>query len=523
MKNVASAFKDMAKGVDELVGSIAKLQAMQPPTAGSTNADMFGAWLDQFLILAEMAMTRIEAVIEAFGYKRIHKLRLTARRMKEIIESVMVDLSGITERNLPDLDVWFGQLHEVFNRAAWFIESIRAKYSNNMLEKMAEVAANVQAMFAVMQVSLEDVKPIESPDWQAQIEAYFGQLIPLAGMIVAWLGGFSQSVRNMIANAAETAANVSQLWQVFTDLSKIAPSTSETFMDDAALYVQQLMVVGGLIVAWLSSIGAEAQEMVKGAADIAEPVAKVFDILGVDLSQVVPPAPNFMALFMGFLAALSQAAELLIPYLEQLRATFGQDVLDAAAKTAEAVKTIFEVLGVGQMFADLVDLSKVSVGTLMTQLVAKLGEGLDVLVPALQTIQSKWGSTLESVKGVAETIKGVISSIAEIITQINDMVAKGIPTPEQLGATFAQLSAFMGAAATGAAGMTTVTPAAPAGPLPVSPTGGIVGGGAPTGTNGDITLHLDIKVNGEPFQTLTQRLTLGRTMDITLGELAVTG
>jgi hypothetical protein len=130
--------------------------------------------------------------------------------------------------------------------------------------------------------------------------------------------------------------------------------------------------------------------------------------------------------------------------------------LDAAAKTAEAVKTIFEVLGVGQMFADLVDLSKVSVGTLMTQLVAKLGEGLDILVPALQAIQSKWGSTLESVKGVAETIKGVISSIAEIITQINDMVAKGIPTPEQLGATFAQLSAFMGAAATGAAGMTTV-------------------------------------------------------------------
>ncbi|AZF90304.1 MAG: tail tape measure protein [Phage 5P_3] len=469
MKSVASAFKDMSKGVDELVGSIAKLQQMQPPGAGATNADMFGAWLDQFLVLAEMAMTRIDQVIEAFGYNRIKKLKHTAGRLRSIIESVMVDLSGMTERKLPPLDVWFGQLHEVFNHAAGFVAGIRAKYSNRMLDDMAAAAASVAAIYVVIDQDLEKIKPRTDPGWREAFALTIEQLTSLAAMLVGWLGGFSQSVRNMIANAAEVATNVKELWGVFFDLNSIKPYTGEGTFDSAIVYyVDQLSLALMFVSGWLGNLSAEAVELVKKAAEIAEPVSKVLAILGVNLAEMVPPAPNFPVLFGAFLAALALGAAMMIPWLRDLRKEFGGEVLAEAALTGEALKSVMDVLTLGQVFADLGKLTiGDNIGTLTTKILAALTKATAVLVPGLQTIQTRWGEALDAVKGIAALMKQVIGDTSDAYKSLSDFVAAPDVSLQALQAKLNKLNQ--------ANMMIAATPPTPA-PTTAPTTGGGAGG-----------------------------------------------
>jgi hypothetical protein len=282
---------------------------------------------------------------------------------------------------------------------------------------MAAAAASIAALYVVVDTDLDKIKPRTDPGWREAFALLIEQLTALGGMIVAWLGTFEQSVRNMIGDAAEVAVDVAALWQVLgPDLAKLVPQEAGAFEANARAYINQLILVGGLIVAWLGKLSAEAVTMVKTAAEVAKPVAELFAVLGVDLAKLVPAPPNFGALFAGFLSALGAAAAMLIPALRQIRAVYGGEVLTEAAETAGLLRTIMDVLGLGQAFADLAKPENAignNVGALVTKVLDALTKATAVLVPGLTAIQTMWGGALEKVKQIAETMKAVFGGMAE--------------------------------------------------------------------------------------------------------------
>lgn len=464
MKDVGSSLKDLAKAIGEVVGSMMTLNATQGPGNAVDIGAKFEAYLLQFEQIGTAALEKVQQIWDEFGYKRIHKLKLTAGRIREIIEGVMIDLSGVTERKLPPLDVWFQQLRDVFAYSADMVASAIAEFGAKKLADMAQAAANVSAMYQVIWSGLADIKVNTDPEWRTAFVLLMDQLTFLGGLIVGWLGGFEQSVRNMIANAAEVATNVKELWGVFFDLNSIKPYTGEGTFDSAIVYyVDQLSLALMFVSGWLGNLSAEAVELVKKAAEAAKPVVEIFAILGIDLSKLIPAPPNFAALFGGFLATVAAAAVLMKPALAQIRQEWGIDLLKEAAETAGLLKTVIDVLGLGQVFADLGKPENAigkNVGGLIQRLLAALGTATALLVPGLTTIQDQWGAALEKVKGIAALIKEVIGNSSEAYKSAVEFTSGGGLNLSAFSARIAQLNQ---AAALATAGLSAPSPTAPNG------------------------------------------------------------
>jgi hypothetical protein len=371
MKNVASAFKDMAKGIDEIAGAMGKIGAFQGGGGGG-GAGGFSAMLDQFAVIATEAAARIDAITSAIGYNRIHKLKLTAGRLTEIIQAVLVDLSGIVAREFPDLAVWFSQFQDIIQRALVVVNAIYGKY--------------------------------------------------------------------------------------------------------------------GLAV-------------VQRAAEIATALGTVLQLLGADLANIVPPPINFEVLLIAFLAALAVAADAMIPWLADLRARFSGPVLDEAVKAAEALGTIIGVLSLATILADL-SKDENKPGENLTTLVQNVLDGLkgalDILVPGLEEIQTKWGEALARLAGVADTMRQFFGGVKDANAAALEFSTSGEIDLGALTRKIGTLSAATGAAISGLS----------------TPPPGAAGG---EGAGGGVTVN--VYLEGQLVGTFTQETNEAGQVDVRLGEL----
>ena len=475
MKNAASAFKDLAKGIDEIAGAMNKLTSFQA-AGGST--DGFGGWLDQFVVIATMAATRIDAVIELIGYDRIHKLKLTAGRLKEIIEAVLVDLSAIKERQLPDLAVWFNQLQDVFQRAVVVMNAIYGKWGMAVIERAAQVAALVGQVLQILGAELGKAVP-PPPDYEGILMGFLGGLalavdliMPLMSDIWAKFGGpvLSEAVKTV--EAVTTIVGVLSLGAVMNDLVKAENLLTTDFGPLIVALLAAMVVAVDLIVPMLEDVRAKWGEVLESSAGVTDAITKALGLLGIDLAKIVPPPINFRAMLVGFLGALDIGVEAIIPMLRDLRAKFGGTVLDEAAETGAALEKTVGVLSLASVFAGLSKPENAIKGnflTMVTRLLAALSSATDLLVPGLQAIQDKWGAALDKVADIAEIMKRVFSGVADAQKSAVEFTTGG---SINLAAFAQRIAALNAASAAAVAGLGAGAPAPAAPVVPVTPGAG---------------------------------------------------
>ena len=428
MKDVGGSLKDLAKAIGEVVGSMLKLNATAGPSSGGADLmTKFKAHLGLFEQVGRVAMESVQQIWDEFGYNRIHKLKLTSGRIREIIESVLVDLSGITERKLPDLGMWFGQLKEVFAYAADMVGSAIAKFGAKKLADMAEAAGSIAGIYQVINAGLDSIKSNPDPEWRAAFALLIEQLTYLADLLTTWLSGFTQSMRDALAVAEKNGALVAALWQVLgPDLSQLVPIGDEAlFRANAASYILGLGIVAALIVGWLGALAVEVIEAVKRSADVSEAMTKVFAVLGIDLTALIPPPIGFKALFAVFLDALREAALALVPWLRDLRAEFAGTVLPEAAETSSLLKEIFGVLDIAKVFKELASTGVTNVTGWVRKLLAPLNQALDLLMPALDAIKAKYGDALATNAGVVGKISEIFQGISNAVKASKEAIAGG--------------------------------------------------------------------------------------------------
>lgn len=326
----------------------------------------------------------------------------------------------------------------------------------------AGISEYVKKLFDLVGIDLAGVVP-QGEGFQEKAVAYIAQLRWFGGKLYGWMNEIVQAgVSEAVKLAAEVSGYVATLFGLIgPDLSKLVPQDAD-YQTRALAYIAQLKWTGGQIFGWLRDIKGTLADEVKQAGDIAGAVKSLFDLLGINLSSLVPMGSNFPVLLTAFLNGLAYATDRLVPWLRNIRDRYTGEVLTEAKDTADAVKAIIDLLGLSDTFSKIADLSKVNVVTLVTRMADKLQQAVDLLVPALQTIGDKWGGALDAVKATAESIKAVFTGIYDIAKAIDDAAQLGgidVGTAQALINQFARL------------GMLTLPDMTGYG-APVAPTGG---------------------------------------------------
>lgn len=300
IKNIGSAFKDMGKGVKELAGAIKELTTAQG-MGGASSLGSFDItpWLEQLDRITSVAMAKIAEITERIGYNKIHKLKLTAARLKEIVQAVLIDFSAMKETALPNLDTWFGQLWDVFDRAATMVNRVRDRVGNNTLIKaMAEAAQSIAGVFAIIQVDLS----LDTP-----------------GLF------FMEKLTGFLANI-EAGADF-----LIPEIRRLGDKWGGTVIDQAA--------------------------------DLSQRLSGVFDILGVsslfkDLTtqDVADPEKTvtvpLLDVITQMMADLELAADAILPGLQTIQDKWGL-VLEGVQATAQLLRDVFG--GVGEAYKSALD------------------------------------------------------------------------------------------------------------------------------------------------------------------------
>lgn len=484
LKKIGSAFKDLAKGIDEIAGALSKLNSHTGP---STTMGDFGGWVDQFIAFATHAALSIDKVVVLIGYDRIHKLRLTARRLNEIIAAVLVDLSAIKERSFPDLDVWFRQLQDVFQRAVVVMNAIHGKWGLAVIDRAAQVAALVGQVLQILGTELGKAVPPPLTFEQTLADFLWGlglavdALVPYLSGLYVTLGGPVLNEAVKCAEALTAVVGVLGLATVITDLSKAEALLTTDFAPLIVALLAALLLATDLIVPMLDDIRVRWDETLGNASGAADAVTKVLGILGVDLTKIIPPPINFAAMLTGFLAALALGVDAIVPMLRNMRDYWSGPVLDDAAKTAEALGKVIGVLGLASVFAGLSDPKNAIKGNflaMVTRLLTAMSSATDLLVPGLQAIRDKWGEALDKVADIAEVMKRVFTGVNDAQKAAIEFTSGG---NINLGAFAARIAALNAASAAAVAGLApaapTATPTAPVVPgtpgAAATPAGGL--------------------------------------------------
>jgi hypothetical protein len=294
---------------------------------------------------------------------------------------------------------------------------------------------------------------------------------------------------------------------VLIDLSGI---TAREFPNLDVWFSQFQDVILRAMVALNNVYGKWGMAVVTRAAEIATALGTVLQILGVDLTAIIPPPPNFEALLGAFLVALMLAAEKIIPWLRDLTATYSGPVMTGAAEAADALMAIIGVLSLSSVLADLSNPENAissTITTLVSGVLAALTSATDLLVPGLLAIDAQWGEALDTVVSIAQKMASVFGGVNDAQKAALEFSTGGDLDLTVFTRKIATLNAATGAAVAGLG-------------QPVA------GGGAGTAGAGAMPTSLTVNIyngQGTLTQTYSQKFNDAGQIDIRLGEAMSAG
>jgi len=143
-KERASVYEKMGDWINSIVGAFTVLN--EASMDGGVDMDAMYAQIDAVELMLLYAIDKFKHLENLFGYDVIKKLQNTAKRFKVILETVLVDLTGIQELSLPDLDVWFAQMQDLLTRSVTMIGQMGALVGDK-LESTALLGNTIARVF----------------------------------------------------------------------------------------------------------------------------------------------------------------------------------------------------------------------------------------------------------------------------------------------------------------------------------------------------------------------------------------
>jgi hypothetical protein len=161
MESVAKSFRELVKALTGFAQALQLIQQMQLQGGGRA-LDL--GFLDQYEEVVWAVLTRIQHMIDQFGRpdKQIKDLNKAAKRIRETLDAVIVDLSGIRVYDLPDLATAFAQVKEVFGFALRTVLDLEIQWGENAIEKGAELASTTQGVLGFVKSAIDAVVAMAS-------------------------------------------------------------------------------------------------------------------------------------------------------------------------------------------------------------------------------------------------------------------------------------------------------------------------------------------------------------------------
>jgi len=481
-KGEAKVLKKVSSALDNLFGAFKNLMDM----GGLGNLPDIGAvkgWAAQFVEIAQVLVSAVSEVQAQFGRRRIHKAKVDARKIGQIIERMSVDMSKIKVVDLPDLQEWKTQMIAVTRIVGETIDKIhRDGRLRGLVNRAAEWVEPIANMLSFVNISFEDMTLASSlPDletWSAQV-VDVGVIVAntlidleteLTKAVIDTASGLTASVSSILslvtgATAAikamaeygesETSAIVGKMenftaniWAITTSLIGLSQDMDEDATKAAADMMGHArnilgFVTGGVdaiaamaeygfvetrfIVDRMSNFGANVKALVQGLDSVADSLEDG----GLDAAGVTLQSAQGM---LGIVSAGIDAIGAMASYVHVRSATIGRSTGLFGLNIEHMVR------GLNNLATDLEDVETDAANTILTSATGMLGiisEGVNALAAMAEYVHVRSatigrntglfglniGHMIKGLNQVASDLEGkATDAAAKILSAAGDMV-----------------------------------------------------------------------------------------------------
>ncbi len=382
-EEAAQVIKKLSKAIGRIVNAFSQLVELQKGfgLAGGQLPDI-GPFLDQFELTIRTLFWRIEGLIEEFGEKRIKRVRKSAKRLREIIQAVMFDMSGIALVNLPDMGMWRDQVIALTRAVMQALGHLAFEFGEKGLEAAAGWAKSVQAILGLVKPGVDALKamlefvPIQNLPELAAIfatqlldvvdqfmEARDDYVIVFEEGAVAWWNAVKSIVGVIkpgvdalaallkfvpIENLAELAALfVTQLLDVVDQFAEAKDSYVIVFAEDAKEWWANVKASIGIIKSGVEALKAILEFV---------PVANLPELAALFATQLLDVVDQFSETKDSYVIVFSEAAKawwdsvkssisVIEPGIKALKALLEWDeALSAPMAAREFARALFDVV-----------------------------------------------------------------------------------------------------------------------------------------------------------------------------------
>ena len=467
LKKIGGAFKDMSKGIDKVVGAMAKMREMGAMGGGAGGGLALGgieAMWDQFEQVAHFVMGKIASIVDAmggtkWGARRIKELRKSAKRLREIIEAVMVDLSSIKVYDLSNIGAWGTQLYDASTTMLGVLYRLRDEYGEKALATAANLATSIQGVMGLLGQGLE-FELNKSANFAQDIATFVGQIKTATlgadsmGGLVGWLGNLDIATRRAISQAAKVAVDVKSLVGLLGMSLKIE-ELQEGWAEMMPQFLGRMETATNLLVPMLDRLHIAWGQAAEGAKSLLEQgsitaghVAGVLTLMSQKL-EVGEIKEGFLGALQTHLDHVGMALTKIVPALEWIRTHFVSELdpeanrLDEVQGIAAKITTILGVMGAGLK-------AEVPAEGFLSNLQGYLnhmGMALTKVVPALEWVRDHFVSKVDPAISRLDEVQGVASKVTNVLGVLGQSLKFELPDAVGFGGQLDKFLGFMETAA----------------------------------------------------------------------------
>ena len=290
----------------------------------------------------------IEDGAERVEERATRALADVARDIDTAIEKMLSSIEALQDVVIPEgLDEAFAQLGIFFQKSVAEVHKwISAPGVKAQLDEIRDFLGAVIDLFRVINVDLAKIAPMKG-DFLESTDRFIVQMRAVFGRLFIWMTELGQrGLRFAVELAGIIADDTAKIFKLIgPDLSKVVPAKGD-FVAKADGYIAQLRVFFGRALIWMTEIDQQgARWIVKLAGSIAEDVAKMFRLIGPDLSKVVPVRGNFAIKAEKWLNQLRKFTTKARTWLQQVEKFWDVKQLGRLGDIAENIAKFFSIIG----------------------------------------------------------------------------------------------------------------------------------------------------------------------------------
>lgn len=425
-EEAAQVIKKLSKAIGRIVNAFSQLVELQEGfgLSGGQLPDI-GPFLDQFELTIRTLFWRIEGLIEEFGEKRIKDVRKSAKRLREIIQAVMFDMSGIALADLPDMGKWRDQIIDLTRAVMQALGHLAFEFGEEGLEAAAIWAASVRDILGLVKPAVDalaamtELKIVTN---MALVAAIFAdQLLSLVQEFVRVKDGYTI-----------TFAEDAKTWwdNVKTIIGVIKPGVDALIAMQDLVIITNMALVAGIFAENLLALVKEFERVksrykIVFAEDAKEWWSNVKEIIGIikpGVDALIAMQDLVIITNMALVAGIfAENLLALVNEFEGVKNKYKTQFAEDAKEWWANAKAIIDIVAPG--VKALIDMQELQIVTNMALVARIFGENLLSLVNEFENIKGDYKIKFaEDAKEWWAAVKEVLSVVEPGIKALKGML-----------------------------------------------------------------------------------------------------